>query len=97
MNINFKYDYSRKKKTTPKFTYKSMINSLKYANLLLFKCKIKGHNLHLSLSREQGLPYFLQYLAYNTKRKKKKEKRKKEKNIIYYKLLILLLLLSKFI
>ena len=50
-----------------------MINSLKYAILLLFKCKIKGHNLPLSLSREQGPPHFLQYLAYNTQKKKKLE------------------------
>ena len=59
-------------KTTTKFTYKSMINSLKYAILLLFRCKIKGHNLHLSLSRNEGPPHFLQYLAYNTPQKKKK-------------------------
>ena len=78
-------------KTTTKFTYKSMINSLKYVILLLFRCKIKGHNLHLSLSRNEGPPHFLQYLAYNTPKKKKKLE------YIYYKLLILLLLLSKFI
>ena len=50
-----------------------MINSLKHAILLLFRCKIKGRNLPLSLSREQGPPHFLQYLAYNTPKKKKKK------------------------
>ena len=50
-----------------------MINSLKHAILLLFRCKIKGCNLPLSLSREQGPPHFLQYLAYNTQKKKKKK------------------------
>ena len=70
-------------KTTTKFTYKSMINSLKYAILLLFRCKIKGHNLHLSLSRNEGPPHFLQYLAYNTPKKKKKKIRIYTANYLY--------------